>query len=172
MQRLIGNLPLMMQGSNYSVFIRHYRPDETLDRDFDLLIDASKVHILRPSAFEFVGNLQEAVLAAVPTNIGEIKNDLNFVDLTNVQDYAIKHPRAARYLASIRSNSQTRNIDKTALINQCASTGVGVTEVDGKIRVQEGHVLGFLEVVDRRRYEVELIRDSPEQFKASARQKI
>jgi len=40
-----------------------------LDKDFDLLIDASNVHILRPHAFEFASNVQAAVLAAVATNI-------------------------------------------------------------------------------------------------------
>jgi len=40
-----------------------------LDNDFDLLIDGVNVHILRPSGFEFVGKLQDAVLAAAPDNI-------------------------------------------------------------------------------------------------------
>jgi hypothetical protein len=40
------------------------------------------------------------------------------------------------------------------------------------IVVPKEHVLGFLEVLDRRLYEVELVRDSPEQFKATSRQKI
>jgi hypothetical protein len=52
-----------------------------LDKDFDLLIDASHVHILRPNAFEFVGKLQEAVLAAVPENVRLIQRDLEFMDL-------------------------------------------------------------------------------------------
>jgi len=40
-----------------------------LDNDFDLLIDSANVHILRPSAFEFAGKLQQAILDAVPHNI-------------------------------------------------------------------------------------------------------
>ncbi len=35
-----------------------------LDNDFDLLIDSKNLHILRPSGFEFVGHLQEAIMAA------------------------------------------------------------------------------------------------------------
>jgi len=86
-----------------------------LDKDFDLLIDASYVHILRPSAFEFAGNLQGAVLAAVPEHIRLIQSELEFVDLSSVQNYAIKHPRAARYLASIRCQNQAQNVDRLAL---------------------------------------------------------
>jgi hypothetical protein len=32
--------------------------------------------------------------------------------------------------------------------------------------------MGLLEVLDRRRYEVELVKDSPERFKAASRRKI
>jgi hypothetical protein len=143
-----------------------------LDNDFDLLIDANNVHILRPNGFEFVGHLQEAVLAAMPKNVSALQQDLNFVDFTIIQDYAGKHPRAARHIASIRSQNETRNIDKLALKNLCIETGVGILESDGKITVQKGHVLGFLEVLDRRRYQVKLVNGSPERFKAPSRQKI
>ena len=49
MQRLIGNSQLMMQGSNYSVFIRHYRSDETLE----ICPDAVEKFI---SAYELLGS--------------------------------------------------------------------------------------------------------------------
>jgi len=143
-----------------------------LDNDFDLLIDASNIHILRPNAFEFVGKLQDAILAAVPENIRMIQEDLPFVSLGSVQEYAINRPRAARHLASIRCQEQTRNIDKTSLKELCISTGVSIREVEEKIVIQEGHVMGFLEVLDRRRYKITLVRDSAEIFKATARQKI
>lgn len=143
-----------------------------LDKDFDLLIDASNVHILRPRAFEFASNVQAAVLAAVPTNIRAIQNDLAFVDLTPIQNYASNHPRAARYLASIRSQNQTSDIDRLALKDLCIATGVGLREADGKIIIDEKDVMGFLEVLDRRRYELKLVRDSAECFRATGRQKI
>ena len=69
-----------------------------LDTDFDLLMDAHNVHILRPAAFEFVGELQDAVLAAAPDNVRLIQHDLGFVDFGGVGVYATKHPRAARSL--------------------------------------------------------------------------
>jgi len=143
-----------------------------LDNDFDLLVDAKYVHILRPSGFEFAGKLQDAVLAAVPQNVMAIQRDLQFVEFGAIQDYASKHPRAARYLASIRAQKETSSIDKDALKKLCKDTGVETQEVNDKIPVQEGHVMGFLEVLDRRRYELELVRGSPERFKATRRQKI
>lgn len=141
-----------------------------LDSDFDLLIDHSKLHILRPSGFEFVGELQEAVLAGAPGNIKAIRTDLPFVNFDLIEAYATKHPRAARYLASIRSSKATKDIDKSYLKKLCKATGVEIRETKDKIAVEDGHVMGFLEV--RRRYEVLLVKDSPERFRAGSRQKL
>lgn len=143
-----------------------------LDGDFDLLVDAKSIHILRPSGFEFAGKLQEAVLQAVPTNIAAIQKDLSFVDFAGIQDYAGKHPRAARYLASIRGQKETKNIDKSALKKLCKATGVPVRVTNGKVTIAARHEMGFREVLDRRRYELELVKGSPERFKAASRQKI
>jgi len=146
-------------------------PVFTLDTNFDLLIDGANLHILRPSGFEFAGKLQEAVLAAVPKSVLVIQQDLSFVDLANIQTYATQHPRAARYLASIRTQ-ELKNMDKDHLKSLCEKTGVPVAEVDGKLTVEAHHVMGFLEVLDRRRYEVELVRDTPERYKAGSRRRL
>jgi len=143
-----------------------------LDADFDLLIDSSHVHILRPSGFEFAGKLQKAILAAVPDNVKAIQPDLKFVDLTVIQQYASEHPRAARYLASIRAQEETKDVAKGALKKLCKATGVEIEEKGGKIHVPAEHIMGFLEVLDRRRYEVPLVKGSPEMFKAGSRRKI
>lgn len=143
-----------------------------LDVDFDLLVDRSRVHILRPSGFEFAGKLQEAILAAVSENVRAIRRDLRFVDLTTIRKYASTHPRAARYLASIRAQREARNVDKGALKRWCSANGVIVRERNGLIVVSKEHVMGFLEVLDRRRYEVDLVPGSPERFKAASRRKI
>src|SRR5690606_6754943 len=117
--------------------------------DFDLLVDSANVHILRPSGFEFAGKLQQAILDAVPENIKVIRQDLAFVDFDDIEVYATKHPRAARYLASICAQAETKNIDKAALKKLCKSTGVEVSESKGRLAVSAGHEMGFLEVLDR-----------------------
>jgi len=143
-----------------------------LDSDFDVLVDSKSVHILRPSAFEFLGKLQNAISAAAPANLREIQKDLPFVDFSMVEDYAKKHPRAARYIASIRSQKETKNIDKLALKRLCKATRVPIDDADGKISVQSANVMGFLEVLDRRRYRLELVKDAPESFRATSRTKL
>jgi Kiwa protein KwaB-like len=143
-----------------------------LDTDFDLLVDSGNVHILRPSGFEFAGKLQQAILDAVPKNITAIREDLAFVDFDGIEAYAAKHPRAARYLASIRGQAETKDIDKSALTKLCESTKVEISDSDGKITVVKGHELGFLEVLDRRRYKLELVKGQPERFKARSRTRL
>jgi hypothetical protein len=143
-----------------------------LDSDFDLLIDSAYVHILHPISFEFTCSLQQFIQGAAPQNIAEIARDLPFVDFGSIGDYAQKHTRAARYLASINSQGEARNIDKTLLVNLCNQTNVEIDEQDGKIIVRSGQELGFLEVLDRRRYEINLVNQMPEHYRAASRRKI
>ena len=94
-----------------------------LDSEFDLLVDSSGISILRPSGFEFDGKLKAAILAAAPSNIKEVKKELSFVDFSGIEIYATTHPRAARYLASIRSQEEATNIDKDSLKRLCTRYG-------------------------------------------------
>jgi len=143
-----------------------------LDVDFDLLVDSQNVHILRPDAFGFASQLQQAILSAVPKNVAAIRHDLNFVEFSGIQEYASRHTRAARYLASIRSQHETKNVDKAALKKLCKSNNVEIKEANGKIHVEEDSVMDFLEVLDRRRYQLELVKGSPERFKAASRSRL
>jgi hypothetical protein len=143
-----------------------------LDSDFDLLIDAKNVHILRPSGFEFAGKLQHAILDAVPGNVAAIQAELTFIEFDGIEQYAAKHPRAARYLASIRGQEEMKNIDKAALKKLCKSTSVDVSESKGKVIIAAGHEMAFLQVLDRRRYQLELVKDKPEKFVAASRKPI
>lgn len=143
-----------------------------LDADFDLLIDSVHIHILRPAAFEFAGQLQQTVLDAVPRNIASLQKNLSFIDFSTIQTYAASHVRAARYLASILATQETQNISIENLKEACLRTGVQVFDEGGMLRVDERHIIGFLEVLDRRRYELELIDGQPEKFRAQSRQRI
>lgn len=142
-----------------------------LDRDFDLLIDAENVHILRPSAFEFVAKLQDAVKAAVPKNIKAIASNIAYVNLVTIGEYAKQHPRAARYLASIRGQA-LKGIDKNLLKRECQNNKVEVRTENGILQVADSQVMGFLEVLDRRLYGVELIPKQKERYRANSRSKV
>ncbi|RZB28989.1 MAG: hypothetical protein AEth_01593 [Candidatus Argoarchaeum ethanivorans] len=143
-----------------------------LDHDFDLLIDSENVHIFHPSGFEFVGQLQEAIMSAVSTNVAMLKAEISFMDFDVIEMYASKHPRAARYLASIRSKNEAVNIDSKRLQKLCAGNGVELTVNNGMLSLEKKQVMEFLEVLERRRYEIELVADTPEHYRAASRSKI
>jgi len=143
-----------------------------LDQDFDVLVDDDRVYILRPAGFEFIGQLDAEIAKAVPGNVQSIRADLPFVDFTAIQNYAIDHPRAARYLASIRSQKLAKNVDKGLLKKLCKSTNVILQEAGGKLMVDPKSTMDFLGVLDRRLYEVELTKGSPEPFRAASRTRI
>lgn len=143
-----------------------------LDSNFDLLIDSNKIHILRPAAFDLFARTEEVLQQSIQRNIQAIQQDLPFVDLEGVERFARQHRRAARYLAAIRSSQRARNINKEALLNLCRRNRVSLSERDGKIIVDTGHELDFLEILDRRRYEIELSLGEVECFRAQSRRRI
>ena len=144
-----------------------------LDNDFDFLIQNDVIHILRPSGLEFAAQLQGAVMAAVPGNVAAIAEEIEFVEFDSISAYAQQHPRAARYIASIKSQSEAHNINKDKLTNYCQRTNVLVSAVEGQVLGEDAQVMGFLEILDRRRYEIDLVEDAePEIYRAPARSRI
>ena len=144
-----------------------------LDNDFDFLIDSRGIYILRPSSFESIGKLKSAILAAVGSNIAKLQTDLSYVDFGNIQKYATTHPRAARYLASIRARQEVAKINKQCLVDACRASMVNFTVTgEGKLVVDARNAMGFLEVLDRRRYEVTLIPNNPEKYRAPSRTRL
>lgn len=143
-----------------------------LDADFDLLIDDHQIHIWRPSGFEFAGRLQNAISAAVPQNVAIFRQSLDMVNWDSIETYARAHPRAARYLASIREFGNLDQITEQRLAAACASTNVPIEIVNGLIYVGPGNELGFLEILDRRRYQVELVPGRFERFRAPSRRSL
>jgi len=142
-----------------------------LDEDFDLIVDSRAVHALRPRSLEALGDLKKAILEEVPSAVAEISGRMPFIDFAPIMAYARDRIRAARYLTSIRQQNLD-DIDQVALRELCRDTGVRVGRVNGKISVSDRDVMGFLEVLDRRRYRVELVREVPEYYRATSRQRV
>jgi hypothetical protein len=75
-------------------------------------------------------------------------------------------------LASIRSQKLAKGVDKAYLKKLSKSTKVLVLDTGGKLEVDPGSMMDFLDVLDRRLYHVELVQDSPESLRASNRSPI
>ncbi len=139
-----------------------------LENDFDLLIDSKHIHIWKPQGFVTLGNLNQEILNAVPLNISEIQQKIPYVDLESIQEYVSTHLRAAKYLKSVCSQ-QLEGIDCEELAKACSNADVKIIHVNGKLLVADGHEIGFLEILDRRRFSVSLIREAPEKYRATGR---
>ena len=144
----------------------------TLNDEFDCLVDSDHVHVFRPKGFDVLAQTQENVMASVGTNIEGIINDIDFVEFENIAAHASTHVSTARLIASIKSRGFAHAVDKTKLLNLCIKTGVEVIENQGNIRVDDASIVGFLEVLDRRRYEVEISTSGPESYRAARRDRI
>ena len=143
-----------------------------LNEEFDVIIDAESVHILNPSGFRSLAQVDATLKESVRKNISIISGGVPFADWTAVQDYAYRKPRAASLLSSIRTNGFYAGIERTLLVTLCRKTGVEVEDVDGQINIPERSILDFLEVIDRRRYEIHVVEESSEQYRAASRKKI
>lgn len=149
-------------------------PDKVfkLDRDFDLLVIDEQILIYHPAGFEHVGTMEDCIRAAIPLNVQAISQALPIVDYTNILPYALEHTRAGKYLASIKASGEMNNIDRDALIGLCNDTQVAINSTQDLIIVDDKHILGFLELLDRRRYCISLVPDSPEKYLAAHRNKL
>ena len=143
-----------------------------LNADFDVVVDSVLVHIIHPASFKLLGQIEEAIAEAVPRNVEAISRVASYVDWSNIEEYAVGHSRAASLLASIRTQGYAANLDKAALESLCIGTGVDLDTSGEQISVPEGHILPFLEVIDRRRYEIGLVPNTPERYRASSRTRL
>ena len=147
-------------------------PVMQLNTGFDIVIDSEFIHILHPASFRFLASVGQAVAQAVPRNIRAIAQAVPYVDWSNIEEYAVVHSRAASLLSSIRTQGYANNLDKAELQALCEKTGVLLSTSGSQIGVPVGQILPFLEVVDRRRYEIGLVPDTPEQYRASSRVRV
>ena len=143
-----------------------------LNADFDVVVDSGFIHIIHPTSFKLLGQIEEAIMEAVPRNIQTIQSKVWYVEWSAIEEYATTHSRAASLLASIRTNGYGNNLDRSALEIDCEAGGISLTKVAGELVVPDGQIMDFLEVVDRRRYVSRLAAGVTERYKASSRTRV
>lgn len=143
-----------------------------LDNDFDFIVYDDKVFIYRPSGFEFTADLKAHILEKASEYTTRIEQEITFLNLAGLSDYVAKHPRAARLIASLRSRNDLHLIDKELFKNLCDSNSVAYTIENEKITPSEKHEMAFLYLLDRRRYSLKLIPNTPELYEAPSRRMV
>lgn len=143
-----------------------------LDVDFDFLLTSTHAYILRPSGLEFIADVGAYTTERASEKALALAHRLTFVDFSPIAQYAATHKRAARLVASISVRADLEKVDRDRLVLQAKRTGVQVQEVNGLVSPAQGSELAFLELLDYRRYEVDLIPDEPNAFVAEARRRV
>lgn len=142
-----------------------------LDYDFDFLITEEHIFILRPGNFENIAALDDSIQEKIEEKTQQLSNKLGFIDFSNITDYVKEHKRAARLISSISARGDIGELVPDKIESLAASTGVKFVKEAGKIKPSKGYELAFLEILDRRRFAIE-ITDNEEAYMASSRREI
>ena len=140
-----------------------------LDTDFDFFICDGKIYIWRPSGFVFTSEMDDQMAACAMGNVDRIAEDITCVDFTGLKEFVSKHKLAMRLVAAIKSRNDLTAISKKRLNAECKDSGIKVSQSNGKLMPAEGSEMGFLMMLDRRRYTVTLIEKKPETYEAPSR---
>lgn len=142
-----------------------------LDYDFDFLITEGNIFILRPGNFENIAAVDDSIKEKIEEKTQQLSSKLSFIDFSNITDYVKEHKRAARLISSISARKDIDRLVPDKIESIAASTGVNFVKEAGKIKPSEGYELAFLEILDRRRFTIELT-DNEEAYMASSRREI
>ena len=140
-----------------------------LDADFDFVIFDGQILIWRPSGFIFTAGMDDHIAACAAANVDHITGEISCVDFVALREFVSQHKLAMRLVAAIRSRNDLAAITKERLRAECKDSGVKLIQKDGKLFPAEGNEMGFLMLLDRRRYTVTLVPKQPETYEAPSR---
>ncbi len=140
-----------------------------LDQDFDYLVTETDVLILRPSGFEYTAGIAEAIGKHVFGMLHDLETTVACVAFSELEQYVSTHRRAGRLVASLHARSDLAQTSATLLKKGCKANQIDVKTAGRKIAPKPGSEMAFLELLDRRRYTVELIEEEEEYYVAASR---
>lgn len=149
-------------------------PDDVfkLDNDFDFIIHENKIEILHPTGFTFIANIEDEILRTAKLATQQLGTKVKFVDFKFLAEYVVTSKTAAKLIASIKSRGDLEKTSKSKLISMCKTAGITVRMEKGKIIPEDDYIINFLQILDRREYNVDLTNDKPEVYVAASRKKI
>lgn len=149
-------------------------PDSVLkiDPTFDALISNEFIFILKPRPLEYIANIVDRVAGAAADKVQFIHDNVPFLDLSRIKTKISQHPRLARLAASIASRDDLANFQREKIELLAARHGVTFKEIDGRLRCNVADEGKLLEMLDARRYHLDLTTDEAVPYRASARQRV
>lgn len=143
-----------------------------LDRTFDVLITTDHVFILEPRPMEQVAQLVQQVAASATAKVQAIHDAVTFLDLSRVREKIGRHPKLARIAHSVASNPNLTLMQRVVIEELARAQGVRFKEVNGRLLCNVTDEAKLLEVLDARRYHLDLTATGAVPYRATARQAV
>lgn len=143
-----------------------------LDREFDAIVTDGHVFMLKVRSVEYLANIVEHVAGAAAHKVQQIHDTIDFLDFTRIQADIARHPRMARMAASIAARNDLAQIRQDRIQELAAHHGLVLNNVDGRLRCRRQDETKLLEILDDRRYQVDLTATGPVPYRATGRQKV
>lgn len=143
-----------------------------LDNEFDFLITRQHAYILHPVGFERVAEIEEWVSAKAQEKAKALGTKVKFADFTGIAEFVVHHKRAARLVSALISRGGLESVKRSRFIASAKETGVALVNVKQKIAPAAGSEMGFLELLDDRRYTTAIKTGPKEAYVASSRRPV
>lgn len=144
-----------------------------LDNDFDFIIHENNIDILHPTGFNFIANIEDEILRSAADATRQLSVRIQFVNFNYLADFVGHSKTAAKLIASIKSRDDLERTSQEKLIEKCNRIGVVVREENGQLIPDEAHIVRFLEILDRRGYDFDILDDDiPEIYVAASRKRV
>ncbi|SMH45423.1 Kiwa anti-phage protein KwaB-like domain-containing protein [Mesorhizobium australicum] len=144
-----------------------------LDNEFDLLITDAHVYILNDSKMQQLADIISLVAATAKDKVQTIEDTITFLDLSRIKEKIEKHPRVARYAASIAQNPLIANFQRAKVESLAQQHGIVFKELEtGKLQCRVQDEAKLMELLDARRYHLDLADNGGDPYRATGRQKV
>lgn len=144
-----------------------------LDNDFDFVIAKNEVFVYRPKNFENIANLDEELLKTAATRVDVLARSLKFVDFSGIEKKTSESKRAAKLVLALASREDLADISESNILKNADETNLVFEKNEaGQIVPKKGSEQDFLELLDRRRYAIELVDGTTEIYRAPSRKKV
>jgi hypothetical protein len=152
----------------------HMIPDDVLklDREFDAIVTDRNVFMLKVRAVEYIGNIVDRVAGAAASKVQAIHDAITFLDLSRIRASIGDHPKLARLAASIAARNDLARIRQDRIEEAAAHHDIVFKVVGGRLQCRRIDEAKLLEILDARRYQLDLAGDGPVPYRATGRQKV
>ena len=142
-----------------------------LDSDFDFFLNQNSIDILHPSGFLYVSGIDRHTLANAQLVTNALSQRINFINFAHLAPLVVQKVSAVKLISSIKSRPDLENTNEQKLMNKCIAHGIALNHVGGLLVPADADLIPFLQVLDRRLYDYDLLDNNTEQYLASSRKR-